>query len=125
MGYIRDADGQPVRPRINYRGELVFVRAFYEDIARWAADDPARWGAVGGAVPDQSRRVHAEEVQIAGEVPDGLSDQDATAAAARAPASAEQQHQDAAERISAARDTTAGDVFTAAGQEFQRCRLIS
>ena len=41
--FIRDDAGQPVRPRINYRSELVFVRAFYEDIARWAADDPARW----------------------------------------------------------------------------------
>ena len=43
LAYIRDADGQPVRPRVNYRSELVFVRAFYQDIARWAADDPARW----------------------------------------------------------------------------------
>ena len=28
---------------MNFRSELVFVKAFYEDIARWAADDPARW----------------------------------------------------------------------------------
>ena len=28
---------------MNFRSELVFVRAFYEDIARWGADDPARW----------------------------------------------------------------------------------
>ncbi|BCK67377.1 hypothetical protein Srufu_013300 [Streptomyces libani subsp. rufus] len=39
----------PVRKRyvcqrgVNFRSELVFVRAFYQDIARWAADDPARW----------------------------------------------------------------------------------
>jgi hypothetical protein len=32
-----------LRLRINYRSELVFFRAFYEDIARWAADDPSRW----------------------------------------------------------------------------------
>src|ERR1019366_5819502 len=43
LAHIRDAGGQPVRPRVNFRSELVFVRAFYEDIARWAADDPARW----------------------------------------------------------------------------------
>jgi hypothetical protein len=41
LAHIRDADGQPLRARVNYRSELVFVRAFYEDIARWAADDPA------------------------------------------------------------------------------------
>ena len=33
LAYIRDAAGRPVRPRVNYRSELVFVRAFYEDIA--------------------------------------------------------------------------------------------
>jgi hypothetical protein len=27
LAHIRDADGQPVRPRVNYRSELVFVRA--------------------------------------------------------------------------------------------------
>jgi hypothetical protein len=43
LAYIRDAGGHPVRPRVNFRSELVFVRAFYEDIARWAADDPGRW----------------------------------------------------------------------------------
>ena len=43
LAWIRDADGRPVRPRVNFRSELVFVKAFYEDIARWAADDPARW----------------------------------------------------------------------------------
>jgi integrase len=43
LAYIRDANGQPLRPRVNYRSELVLVRAFYEDIARRAAEDPARW----------------------------------------------------------------------------------
>lgn len=32
-----------MRPRVNFRSELVFVRAFYQDIARRAPDDPARW----------------------------------------------------------------------------------
>jgi hypothetical protein len=39
LAYIRDADGNPVRTRVNFRSELVFIRAFYQDIARWAADD--------------------------------------------------------------------------------------
>ncbi|MFE4335201.1 hypothetical protein ACFRQM_39100 [Streptomyces sp. NPDC056831] len=43
LAHIRDSEGHPVRPRVNVRSELVFVRAFYQDIARWAADDPARW----------------------------------------------------------------------------------
>lgn len=35
---------QPARPRINVHIVLNTVRAFYQDIARWAADDPVRWG---------------------------------------------------------------------------------
>jgi hypothetical protein len=31
-------------PRLNYWECLIPVRAFYLDIAQWAADDPARWG---------------------------------------------------------------------------------
>jgi hypothetical protein len=52
------ADGQPMRPRVNYRSELVFVRAFYEDIARWAADDPSRWApwVAPCPIPDNALR---------------------------------------------------------------------
>jgi hypothetical protein len=39
------ATGQKVAvPRLNYRECLTRVRAFYLDIAQWAAEDPARWG---------------------------------------------------------------------------------
>jgi hypothetical protein len=40
------ADGQPIvisSPRLNAKDELLRVRAFYLDIAQWAAEDPARW----------------------------------------------------------------------------------
>jgi hypothetical protein len=30
-------------PRVNYRQCLIPVRAFYLDLAQWAAGDPARW----------------------------------------------------------------------------------
>lgn len=39
-------DGTPVEvasPRLNAKDELIRVRAFYLDIAHWAAEDPARW----------------------------------------------------------------------------------
>src|SRR6266496_5987891 len=32
-------------PRLNYRECLTRVRAFYLDIAQWAAEDPAHWGS--------------------------------------------------------------------------------
>ncbi|MFG2631599.1 hypothetical protein [Streptomyces sp. NPDC048473] len=31
-------------PRLNAKDELIRVRAFYLDIAQWAAEEPARWG---------------------------------------------------------------------------------
>lgn len=31
-------------PRLNAKDELIRVRALYLDIARWAVEDPARWG---------------------------------------------------------------------------------
>ncbi|MGE5287523.1 MAG: tyrosine-type recombinase/integrase [Micromonosporaceae bacterium] len=40
-------DGQRLtveRPRLNYQECLIPVRAFYLDLAQWAAGEPARWG---------------------------------------------------------------------------------
>jgi hypothetical protein len=35
---------ETTRPRISYISVLMLIRAFYLDIAQWAAEDPARWG---------------------------------------------------------------------------------
>jgi hypothetical protein len=83
LAYIRDEDGQPVRPRVKYRSELVFVRAFYEDIARWAADDPARWAPWVAPCPIKASEVTRKKAQARGQGPDGSADPDSTAAAAR------------------------------------------
>ena len=37
-------DRAATRERLDATGCLVMVRMFYRDIARWAGDDPARWG---------------------------------------------------------------------------------
>ena len=63
LAHIRDADGRPVRPRVNYRSELVYVRAFYEDIARWAADDPARWAPWVAPCPIKATEVTRKKFQ--------------------------------------------------------------
>ncbi|MFI5898426.1 hypothetical protein ACIA5D_51000 [Actinoplanes sp. NPDC051513] len=82
LAHIRDADGHPVRPRVNYRCELVFVRAFYEDIARWAADDPARWAPWVAPCPIKGVRGDPQEGPGRGQGPDGPADQDPAAAVA-------------------------------------------
>jgi hypothetical protein len=122
LAYIRDAAGQPVRPRINYRSELVFVRAFYEDIARWAADDPSRWAP--WVAPCPVKAAECTQKKFKSRVKSRM-DQRTRTQLPLLPAllrAVGQQRKDAEERISTARDTPAGDVFTAAGQEFRRRR---
>ncbi len=121
LSYIRDAAGQPVRPRINYRSELVFVRAFYEDIARWAADDPARWAP--WVAPCPIKAAECTQKKFKSRVKSRM-DQRTRTQLPLLPAllrAVGQQRADAEERITAARGTPADGAFTAAGQEF-RCR---
>ncbi len=121
---ITEADGrireEPVL-RINAVEHLVTVRAFYLDIAEWAADDPARWGPWVAPSPirdveaSRSKRAHRksrmdqrtrERMPV---MPVLLS----TVNTARTAAT---------ERLRAAQATTAGEVFTVAGQDLRRSR---
>ena len=120
LSYIRDASGRPVRPRINYRSELVFVRAFYEDIARWAADDPARWAP--WVAPCPVKAAECTQKKFKSRVKSRM-DQRTRTQLPLLPAllrAVGQQRNDAEERITAARSTPPWNVFTAAGQEFRR-----
>jgi integrase len=40
---VTDRDGRLVGDRANVRSQLLTIRAFYLDIAKWAAEDPSRW----------------------------------------------------------------------------------
>ena len=122
LAHIRDADGHPVRPRVNFRSELVFVRAFYEDIARWAADDPARWAPWVAPSPVKGAECATKKSRSGVK---SRMDQRTRAQLPLLPAllrAVEQQRKDAEKRINVARGTAAGSRFTVAGQEFQRCR---
>lgn len=122
LAHIRDADGQPVRPRVNYRSELVFVRAFYEDIARWAADDPARWAPWVAPCPIKPAEVTLKKFNSRVK---SRMDQRTRTQLPQLPAllrAVEQQRKDAELRVNTATATPARSRFTAGGQEFQRCR---
>jgi integrase len=122
LAHIRDADGQPVRPRVNYRSELVFVRAFYEDIARWAADDPARWAPWVAPCPIKAAEVTLKKVNSRVK---SRMDQRTRTQLPLLPVllrAVEQQRADAEERVNIATVSTVGSRFTAGGQELQRCR---
>ena len=122
LAHIRDADGHPVRPRVNYRSELVFVRAFYEDIARWAADDPARWAHWVAPCPIKAAEVTLKKANSRVK---SRMDQRTRTQLPLLPAllrAVEQHRADAEERVNTATAASAGGRFTAAGQQFQRCR---
>jgi integrase len=48
---VRDQDGSPVGDRASARSQLLRIRAFYLDIARWAAEEPARWAKLTAPCP--------------------------------------------------------------------------
>ena len=70
-------------PRLDGRSVLTAVRAFYLDLAEWADDDPARWAAVGGALPGQRQRRLPQEGPLPPQVPDGPTHPRTAAGAAR------------------------------------------
>jgi hypothetical protein len=122
LSFIRDADGRPVRPRVNFRSELVFVKAFYEDIARWAADDPARWARWVTPCPVKASECATKKSRSGVK---SRMDQRTRAQLPLLPAlvrAVEQQRKAAEHLLTTARDVPGGDLFTVAGQQFQRRR---
>ena len=97
---------------------LTAVRAFYLDLAEWADDDPARWAAVGGALPGQRQRRLAQEGPLPAQVPDGPTHPGTAAGAARAGLlGRDAERARTAELLAAAEATRPGELFTAAGAD--------
>ncbi len=121
---VKDGDGQPGEetvPWVNATEHLVTVRAFYLDITQWAADDPARWGPWVAPCPirdleaSRSKRSHRKS----------RMDQRTRERMPVMPvliSTVTTAHKAAAERLHTAQATTAGEVFTAAGQDLRRSR---
>ncbi|MFB8182734.1 tyrosine-type recombinase/integrase [Streptomyces sp. NPDC055966] len=58
---VTGLDGKSVEvssPRLNAKDELMRVRAFYLDIAQWAAEEPARWGPWAVPCPIRDDEIH-------------------------------------------------------------------
>jgi hypothetical protein len=107
--------------RVNAFDHLVTVRAFYLDLAQWAADDPARWGPWAAPCPvrdtdiaqrgkERSRRKSRMDQRTRERIP--------VLPALLAKVGADRQT--AAERLRAAKATAPGQLFTAAGQTLRR-----
>jgi len=118
------ADGSgPTVPRASSAGALFTVRAFYLDIAQWAADDPARWAQWAAPCP-----VRAEEIPHAKEVSRRKARMDQRTRE-RLPVlpvllrSAAAECEASAARLAACRAALPGERFTAGGQELRRAVL--
>ncbi len=112
-------------PRFNTAGCLHAVRAFYLDVAAWAAEDPARWGRWAvrcpvrpGDIPHRKERGH-RKARMDQRTRERLPAIPALAAAL------DQGRRDAADLLAAARQAGDSEQFTAAGQTMQRLTLPS
>ena len=120
----RSADGDVTEAnasRVNALDHLVTVRAFYLDLAQWAAEDPARWGPWAAPCPirdtdiaqrgkERSRRKSRMDQRTRERIPV------LPALLAKVDAG----RQAAAERLRAAEAAAPGQLFTVAGQTLRR-----
>jgi integrase len=110
-------------PRLDAVNVLTTVRAFYLDIARWAADDPARWGPWAVPCPIRAEEIprdkHARQrkSRMDQRTRERLPALPALTAAVGAERKA------AAELLAAARAAGPGTVFTAGRRTWRRAEL--
>ena len=112
-------------PRMAAADYLARVRAFYLDIAQWAADDPARWGP--WAVPCPIRGIDIQYKKQKSHRKSRM-DQRTRERLPILPAligAVDQARKTAAARLETARRTRPGELFTAGGQTLRRSRLTT
>jgi hypothetical protein len=119
----KQADGGLIEvcgPRQSATNCLSAVRSFYLDIAQWAADDPARWGPWAVPCPIRPGEIpHRKEAAPRKSRMDQRTRERMPILPALA-AAVDSERQAAADRLTAARATRAGEVFTAGGQTLRR-----
>ena len=108
-------------PRLNAFDHLIMIRAFYLDLAQWAADDPARWGPWTAPCP-----VRDADIAQHGKARSRRKSRMDQRTRERIPvlpallAKVDTDRQAAAERLRAAETTAPGQLFTVAGQTLRR-----
>jgi hypothetical protein len=124
----KTADGaitQGATARVNAIDHMITVRAFYLDITQWAVDDPARWGPWVAPCPirdaDTARQKRTRSHRKS-RMDQRTRDRMPVLPALRT--AVDNARVAAAERLQAARDTTPGEQFTAAGPTLRRARTV-
>ena len=107
-------------PRLNYRECLTRVRAFYLDIAQWAAEDPARWGPWAARCPVSPAEINQRKAARHRKSRMDARTRERLPALPVLVRSVSQRRKDADELLSAARAARPGQDFSAAGQTLTR-----
>lgn len=122
--FVRDRAGRAVRPRASTAGVLLSVRGLYRDLARWAADDPGRWGPwvapcpVRDAECDQRKHIASRKARI---------DQRTRTLLPALPTLVEavtRRHRETVALLAAAQPVSPEEQITAAGRRLRRCRQV-
>jgi len=66
LAFIRDRDGQPIRPRKRVEGYLLVARSFYKDLATLAAEDPPRWAPWVAPCPIRANKCQDRKARARG-----------------------------------------------------------
>jgi integrase len=114
------AAGQARVPRAGLSDCLVSVRAFYLDIAQWAAEDPARWGKWAVRCPVRADDIHTRKERSHRKSRMDQRTRERLPAVPALAASASRGREASAEILRAAALAGPGEVFTAAGQTLRR-----
>jgi integrase len=117
---IWDKQGRPVRPRVNTHSVFTYVRSFYEDLARWAAEDPARWGPWVAPCPVRASDCAHSKARLRRKAEMDQRTRTLLPALPALVATVERQHREAQQRLAVAGELPAGTVFTIDGEMFLR-----
>ena len=118
-----DANGRLVEEsvtRINYRECLTPVRAFYLDLAHWAVEDPVRWAYWVVPCPVGAEEINRRKTKRHRKARMDARTRERLPVLPALVRSVDQRRQATSELLGAARLTTPGDTFTAAGQTLTR-----
>jgi integrase len=122
--FVWDRDGRQLRPRASNTALLLSVRALYRDLARWAANDPARWGRWVAPCPirdaecNQRKQLASRKARI---------DQRTRTLLPALPGLVDavtRRHRAAITLLDAARQVPPETEFTAAARRMRRCRRV-
>lgn len=112
--------GAVIRERGNYRGLLLTVRAFYLDLARWAAEEPTRWAVAVAPCPIRDAEVDHRKIKLETKSRIDQRTRDRLPELPHLVARLDEYRQALAATLAAARQTDPGQQFQVAGRVFTR-----